>query len=290
MAAALALVAAFLFALAAALQQKGSIGLPEISLRDPASLARLAGQRMWLVGTAALLFGYAFQAGALDRGRLAVIQPLLVTTVVFALPLGYVLTRQHVGRREVLGAFVILLGLAFFTLFGDPAGGNDDAPGGEWVVAIAVLGALCVVLLLFGGRGSLTQKAAVYGTVSGILFGLSASLTKPVVEALHVSVDDMLSHWQVYALVVAGALGFVLQQVSLGTGRLAPSVATISVANPLVGILIGTLLLDERLERPAWHVVVAVAGLVVALGGAVVISLAHEEAAGEVGGAETARA
>ena len=100
MASALALVAAFLFALAAALQQKGALNLPEISIRHPESLARLAGQTMWLAGTLALLAGYLFQAAALDRGRLALIQPLLVTTVVFALPLGYFLTRQHVGRRE----------------------------------------------------------------------------------------------------------------------------------------------------------------------------------------------
>ena len=32
----------------------------------------------------------------------------------------------------------------------------------------------------------------------------------------------MLAHWEPYALAVAGILGFVLQQVSLGTGRLAP--------------------------------------------------------------------
>ena len=88
----------------------------------------------------------------------------------------------------------------------------------------------------------------------------------------------MLSHWECYALAIAGAGGFILQQVSLGTGRLAPSVATVSVANPVVGILIGILLLDERLSRPAWHVVVAVIGLGLALVGAVVISLAHEAA------------
>ena len=86
----------------------------------------------------------------------------------------------------------------------------------------------------------------------------------------------MLSHWECYALAVAGVLGFVLQQVSLGTGRLAPSVATVSVANPIVGILIGILLLDERLSRPGWHVLLAVAGLGLALVGAVVISLARE--------------
>ena len=42
MASILALVAAFLFALAATLQQKGALNLSELSLRDPASLARFA--------------------------------------------------------------------------------------------------------------------------------------------------------------------------------------------------------------------------------------------------------
>jgi drug/metabolite transporter (DMT)-like permease len=276
MASVLALAAAFCFALAAALQQKGALNLPEISLRNPASLARLAGQTMWLLGTAALLIGYVFQAAALDRGRLAIIQPLLVTTVVFALPLGYFLTKQHVGRRELIGAAAIVVGLALFARFGDPAGGRENAPGSEWAVAIAILVVVCGVLLVFGNRGGLTMKAAVYGTVAGILFGLSAALTKPTVEFLHAGIDELLSHWEPYALAIAGVLGFVLQQVSLGTGRLAPSVATVSVANPVVGILLGVVLLEERLSRPAWHVVVACIGLGLALVGAVVISLAHE--------------
>jgi drug/metabolite transporter (DMT)-like permease len=275
-AATLALVAAFLFALAATLQQKGALNLPSVSLASPASLMRLAGQTMWLIGTLALLTGYAFQAAALDRGRLAIIQPLLVTTVVFALPLGYFLTRQHVGRREIGGAAVIIVGLGLFTYFGDPAGGNENAPGREWAIAIAVIALLSVLLLMLGDRGGLSMKAAVYGTVAGMLFGLSASLTKPTLEYLHDGVDVLLSHWEGYALALAGVLGFVLQQVSLGTGRLAPSVATVSVANPVVGILLGVLLLDERLSRPAWHVAVAVIGLVLALAGAVVISMAHE--------------
>ena len=276
MASILALVAAFFFALAAALQQKGALNLPEVSLRHPASLGRLVGQTMWLVGTLALLTGYVFQAAALDRGRLAIIQPLLVLTVVFALPLGYVLTNQHVGRREVVGATVVVLGLALFAIFGDPAGGRENAPGDEWAIAIAVLALVCAALLLFGGRGSLTAKAAVYGTVAGVLFGLSSALTKPTLEFLHVGVEEMLSHWEPYVLAVAGILGFVLQQVSLGTGRLAPSVATVSVANPVVGILLGVILFDERLSRPAWHVVVACIGLGLALAGAVVISLARQ--------------
>jgi drug/metabolite transporter (DMT)-like permease len=274
-AATLALVAAFLFALAATLQQKGALNLPTLSLADPMSLVRLAGQTTWLIGTLALFTGYLLQAGALDRGRLSIIQPLLVTTVVFALPLGYFMTSQHVGRREVTGAVAIIIGLGLFVSFGDPAGGNENASNSQWAIAIGLLSLLSVLTLVFGSGGSLPMKAAVYGTVAGVLFGLSSALTKPTLNYLHESVGTMLSHWECYALAVAGVLGFVLQQVSLGTGRLAPSVATVSVANPLVGILIGILMLDERLSRPGWHILVAVVGLGLALVGAVVISLAR---------------
>ena len=279
MAAALALMAAFLFALAATLQQKGALNIAGVSLAKPMSLVRLLGQSMWLLGTGALLVGYVLQAAALDRGRRAVIQPLLVVTVVFALPLGWLLTNQRVGRREVGGAGVIVFGLALFTIYGDPAGGKDNAPNGEWAIVIAVLSLLCAVLLVLGRHGSLTRTAAVYGSVAGILFGLSAALTKPTIEQLHEGVGVMLSHWHCYALAVAGVLGFVLQQVSLGTGRLAPSVATVSVCNPLVGVLLGIAIFDERLSRPLWHVVAAVIGLVLALGGAVLISLASQPSA-----------
>ena len=58
MAAALALVAAFLFALAATLQQKGALNLPTVSLSEPSSLLELLGQTMWVLGTTAMLTGY----------------------------------------------------------------------------------------------------------------------------------------------------------------------------------------------------------------------------------------
>ena len=108
-----------------------------VSLGSPSSLLNLARQKWWLLGTLALLCGYAFQAVALANGRLAVIQPLLVTTIVFALPLGYFLTNQEIHRREVVGAAVVVLGLAVFTGVGEAAEGNDNAPAREWAIAVS---------------------------------------------------------------------------------------------------------------------------------------------------------
>ena len=110
--------------------------------------------------------------------------------------------------------------------------------------------------------------------MAGILFGLSAALTKPTLDFLHAGIDELL-HWEPHALAIAGVLGFVLQQISLGTGRLAPSVATVSVANPVVGILLGTFSSTSGSAGPP-GVVVACIGLGIALAGAVLISVSRE--------------
>jgi hypothetical protein len=217
-----------------------------------------------------------------------VIQPLLVTTIVFALPLGYLLTNQAVGSREVVGAVVVVLGLAVFMGVGQAADGNDNAPANEWAVAVLVFSSIAAVLLYLGGKGTVMRKAALYGASAGVLFGLSASLCKPTVEILDADgIAGVLESWELYAFAAAGIIAFVVQQVSLATGKLAASVATVSVCNPLVGIVIGTVLLDERLADPLWHKVVAYAGLGVALAGAVVISNSTEGVR-DTGGSEGA--
>ena len=204
------------------------------------------------------------------------IQPLLVTTVVFALPLGYFLTSQHVGRREVIGAVVIIVGLGLFVYFGDPAGGKENASNLQWAVTIGLLVLLSVLLLVFGSSGGLSMKAAVYGTVAGIavraLGGTDEAHARLPSRQRR---DDALS---LGVLRPGGRRGARVRAPAgvARNGSVAPSVATVSVANPIVGILIGTLLFDERLSRPAWHVVIAVVGLCLALAGAVAISLARE--------------
>jgi len=147
MASTLALIAAAIFALSTVLQQRGGLNAPALSLRHPASFARLGGQVTWLVGFLLLIPGWILQAMALDRGRVAVIQPIFTITIVFVLPLGWWLTAQTVTVSQVLEAVVVVAGLSVFILFGDPAGGRTDAPNWQWFLSIAVIAVLCGVLL-----------------------------------------------------------------------------------------------------------------------------------------------
>lgn len=278
-AALLALLAAGCFALAATLWQLAALNLKGVSFRRPKSFLILLTRWVWLLGLVAQIVGVGLQAAALDRGRVSIIQPLLVTTVIWALPLGYFLAHQAVGIRKVIGAAIIVAGLALFAAFGDPAAGVDNAPGFDWAASILVIGAACVALLVFANRGSLSMRAALLGTIAGLLYGLSATLMKPVIENVHSEgVADVIAGWQFWVWAAAGVVGFLFQQFSLSTGRLVPSVAAVSVANPIASVMLGALVLQERLERnPPWHAVVAIGALCLALFGAVVVSSAREK-------------
>ncbi len=278
MAAALALLSAVLFAL----QQRGQFALARMgkAVHGIAGLFRLIAVPAWLLGTLVLLTGYATQGAALDRGKLVVVQPLLVTTIVWALPLGYLLTNQHVVARQILGAAVVVVGLALFVLVGDPDAGVNDASTRSFVIAIAVIGAIVGALLLWvRGKNAPALRAAVLGASAGLLFGLSASFDKPVIDDLHVSIGEAAGDWQTWALLGFGFVAFLIQQLSLATGQLAPAMAAVSVSNPAVSVLLGIALYEERLTRPAWHVLVAAAALLAAFAGATMITLANRETA-----------
>jgi drug/metabolite transporter (DMT)-like permease len=277
LAAVLAILASASFALAATLWQRATMGIG-LEGGSPKAFAALLTNGVWLAGLGAQGVGVVLQAAALDRGRVAIIQPLLVTSVIWALPLGYFLTNQTITRRHILGAAIVVAGLVIFASIGDPAGGVDNAPGSAWLSAFLILGAVCVCLMLFGRRGGSAAKAGVYGTIAGILYGVSATLMKPVVEELHTDgFASVLEGWELWVMAIGGLGGFYVQQISLATGKLVTSVATVSVANPVVSVLLGVLVLQERLDQPpAWHAVVAVGGLALALLGAVVIASESE--------------
>ncbi len=280
MAAVLALIAAICFALAAALQQRGQFTLAHAgaAVEGVAGLFRLLVVPVWLLGTAVLLVGYATQGAALDRGKLVVVQPLMVTTIVWALPLGVWLTGQHVVRRQVLGAGVVTVGLAMFILVGDPDAGVNDASRQGLITATVVISAIVVLLLLWlRTKTAPSLRAAVLGLCAGLLFGLSATFAKPVINDLHTSIATAAEDWRTWALLGFGFIAFLIQQLSLATGQLAPAMAAVSVSNPAVSVILGILLFQERLTRPGWHVVVAFAALLAALSGAVLITLANRE-------------
>jgi drug/metabolite transporter (DMT)-like permease len=273
---ALALIAALLFALGTVLQQKG--GLDEPSEGATSSLLiRMAHRPVWIAGIAADILGFFAQAAALGLGRLAVVQPLLVSSVVFALPLGARLTGQRITRIDVAAAVLVTAALAVFLTVADPSGGRDNAPFGEWVVAGIGCVLASTVLVLLARGGSPPRRAALLGIATGILFGLSAALTKAVVDELGNGVLDVFTGWHLYALAIVGYSSMTLNQLALNSGSLAPAVATSMAFDPITSVVLGLTLLDESLHATTAGNVATLAALAGALAGMAILARSQSQ-------------
>ena len=269
----LALVAALLFALGTVLQQKEAQEVSDEDAKKAGFLLRLARRPVWLAGMAADGVGYAAQAAALGIGRIVVVQPLLATTVVFALPFGARILGQPIRRRDVLAAIAVTAGLGVFLVVADPQGGREDATTAAWIASFGVAAAVCVPLVIAGRRASTpAMKATLLGIATGILWGLSAGLTKAVVEDLDEGVLSLLGDWHLYALAVVGWASLTLAQASLQAGALAPAVATQAAVDPIASVLLGTLAFEETIHHGALGIAGSLAGFAAMVGGIVVLA------------------
>jgi drug/metabolite transporter (DMT)-like permease len=276
----LALAAALFFAFGTVLQQRAGLEKPA-STEGAGLLVQMAKRPVWLAGIAADALGFVCQAVALAIGRLAVVQPLLVATVVFALPLGAKFTGQKIKRIDVGAALLVVVALIAFLTIAEPSGGRDDAPLSEWLVTIGICAAICVPLVIGGRFGSAPKRAAMLGTATGVLFALSAALTKVVADQFDDDLLGIFTHWQLYALVVVGYASMTLNQLALNTGALAPAVATALAFDPITSVLIGVTLLNESLHTTPLQIVGTVVALAAALIGMAILSRSQGQAEGQ---------
>jgi drug/metabolite transporter (DMT)-like permease len=270
---ALALAAALLFSLGTVLQQQVAATASEAEARGAGFLLRLARRPRWLAGIAADALGFVAQAAALALGRIVVVQPLLATSVVFALPLGARLDGKRVSRPEVGAAVAVTAGLGAFLVLADPSGGVEDPPATEWIVSFVVAAILCGSLTLSARGRPPVRRAALLGTAAGILFALSAALTKSTVEQLDDGVLAVLEDWHLYALIVVGYASMTLSQSSLQAGALAPAVATQMALDPVASLLLGTLAFDETIHADAAVAIAALAAFAVMIAGIAFLAL-----------------
>ena len=274
---ALALAAALFFALGTVLQSQVASQASEDEAHSAGFLVQLARKPRWLAGIAANGLGFVAQAWALAIGRLVVVQPLLATSVVFALPLGAIWAGRRISVRDIVAAVAVAAGLGAFLVIANPSGGVDDANTTEWIVSFAVCGGLSLALVL-GARGrSPARRAALLGTAAGILYGLTAGLTKATVEQFDDGVLTVFENWQLYALVVVGWVSMTLGQRSLQTGALAPAMATQMSLDPITSVVLGTLAFEETIHETAITAVLALAAFAVMIAGLVVLALSQRD-------------
>lgn len=254
----LAVLSAFCYAAAAVLQQKEARAQED----DAAFLVRLAQRPAWLAGLALNAAGFAFQALALRHGDLVVVQPLLLLSVVFSALLASMARHEAPSGSAWAGVVAVTAGLAVFFAAGRP-GGGAASPVRDWAPALVATGGAAVLGLVLAR----SAPATMLGIVSGILFGLAATLTKVTVDSVARGVEAVVLDWPVYALALSTALAFVAMQKAFQAGPLVASFPALIALDPLVASLLGAWLYGEGLQGEGMARVVAAGGVLAVVAG-----------------------
>jgi drug/metabolite transporter (DMT)-like permease len=254
-----ALASALCYGLASVLQHRGAQQAETHAPLRLGLLVDLVRQPAWLVGTGADVGGLGFQAFALASGAVALVQPLLVTGLLFAVIMTALFRRRWPGRAQLLGAGLCVLGLAVFLEVAQPAEGTDRmaiGPALAWIIGVGAGSAACIVV---SRRKGSARSALLLGIATGLLYGLSAAMAKVTLGAVQRDPVEMFTTWPFYVLLVVGGAGYLLNQNAFQAGELAAPLAALTVLDPVVSIAIGATALSESLNidgfAPLWEVV-----------------------------------
>ena len=276
----LALIAAVFLAVGIVVRQRATLDVPAEHGVSTVMYQTLLRRPLWWAGTAAAVAGYVFQALALATGSLLLVQPILVSALLFALPLSARLAHRRVTRAEWVWAVLLTTALAVFVVLAKASPGDYTASlSTSAVVAVvcttAVLG--CVVV---AARSAGWRRAVLLAVAVGVLFGVVAVLTKLVMHVLtHQGPVAVLMTPVLYLLALLGVVAVMLQQSAFHAGSLQTSVPTMLVLEPMIAVLLGAVVLGEHLDVSGWDAVAIAVSTATMLAGT--IALGRDEGAYE---------
>lgn len=233
---------------------------------SPELLLDLLRQPLWLAGIAANVASFALQVVALRFGPLALVEPILVCDLIFAGLISAAL-RKHVDL--VIGAGVVACagGVAGFLFIARPSAGRQTI---GFIEVLPLLAGFVAVLAgcLALARWNRTVRPLALALACGAAFAITDFSIKLVTAELTHGLAGLFTHWPLYAVAIAGPIGFVLNQNAFQAGiLLAPVLAIITITDTIGDVGLAWLLLDEKLASgPAAIAGQAVSLLVMAVG------------------------
>lgn len=252
----LAAAAALAFAVATVTEQRAAAQSSDRDARGRKFLGQLVRNPRWLAAMGGNILGYGLQAAALGVGSVVVVQPILVTSLVFALPLSARLSHRRMAWTSISWGVLLAAALAVFVVLGDPRHGVDRASTGDWLVVTLVVTPIVVACLVVAQPLSGAPRASLLAVAVGLLGGVLAVLTKAVVAAAEHGLVHLLVTSETYGLAVVGLAGAYVQQLAFQAGDLQASLPILTVLEPVVAVLLGLTVLREDLTARGSQLVV----------------------------------
>jgi drug/metabolite transporter (DMT)-like permease len=257
-------------ALSSVMQRKAAAGAPEAG-GESALLLHELRRPAFLIGIVGLIAGFLLQAAALSHGPLTVVQPVLVSELPLTLLLAALVFRTPIRARDVLAAAAVAAGVALALVGAAPSDGSHEATSAAWVGYAGTAAAALAVLAFAGWRSRGNRRAAVLGVVAGGGFALTATFMAPVTARLADGLGVVASSWQLYAMVAAGIAAVLTLQNAYQAGSLAISQPGVTIADPVLAVVLGVLLFDERV-RLGWFLLPELVGVAAIVVGVVILS------------------
>ncbi|HEV7204959.1 MAG TPA: DMT family transporter [Jatrophihabitans sp.] len=209
LAAAVAVASAFAFAGATVGQQRAASETADADARGGAFVRRLLTSPRWLAATGGTAVGYVLQATALGLGPVVVVQPILVTSLLFALPLGAYLAHHRLRWTAAVSGSSLAVSLAVFLALANPNRGASHGSLSGWLLATAVIVPVSAACLVIANRRSGPVRAGLLAVTVGLFGGALAVLTKAVVESFGSGLVAVLTDRETYGLVTVGLVGIL---------------------------------------------------------------------------------
>lgn len=266
-----ALAAGCAFALGAVLQQSAAREAPPNTSLSWRLLVDLMHRRRWLLGIGCDVGSFALQAVALAHGPLALVQPLLVTGVLFSVPLSVRWRGKRLRPQDRVATVAVAGGLALFLAAASPTEGKPQTSLTRWVLILIAVSGLMALAVAAGRWAGGAARATLYAVAAGTAFGLMAALTKTCTWLLGKGAVTFFTSWQPYALALVALAGAIVQQSAFQAGPLPASLPVMDAIEPTVAVLIGVFAFAEHLSTSAGALACEALGILALLAGIVVL-------------------
>ncbi|MFF3852279.1 DMT family transporter [Micromonospora sp. NPDC002575] len=256
LAVACALGAAFCFAVSTAMHQRAAKRQRRHHPLDPRLLLRLLRTRLWRLGWAPDVAGVCLQAVALRSGPLALVQPLTASGLFMAILIEAGWNRRRAGARDLLGAAVGLVGLAAFLTVAEPQAGVPAPPTDAWWRVALGVGGIVAVALALSALVTGASRGALLGFAAGTLYGVAAALVKALTAGLPGDPRALVLDPLLPASAVVALTGLVINQSAFQSGRIAAPLTALTLADPVVSVVLGVTVFQETITLGGPRVIV----------------------------------
>lgn len=204
---------------------------------------------LWWAGMSTAIIAYLLQVVALGFGPLLIVQPILVMSLMFTLPLSAHYDGRRISVSEMIWATVMTVSVSVLVLLGRPLAGISHPPLERWFIPIGIGFVILFSMDRFAARQIRSEKALILGIVTGAIFGYVSVFSKAVADIFVLSgVRGLVTNWELYALIISATLGTIVQQSSFNAGALRNSLPAMKSAEPVVAFSLGYLVLGEKFQ------------------------------------------